>query len=397
MIRTIEETDHGVLLYPPKEHPYYRLVWHTPDGQRKTTTAGRDRDQAWAKAWVIDAELAKSTADPFDRDISQFAEAWLEAMAKHWGPLHTQKNRQMAEGYIIPQLGTAPAWTLTREQVKQCAEGPASAGTRKHLRSALGSMLTWGFSEDWTSQPREHFFPRQPRTHQSGKGRQHGENHQFISPRMRPSPAACKALAEALHAQQMPTSEGPGNPELAEELWLMAATAASCGLRQGEQWASLVGDLDFASGQWHIERQVIRPKGGPMLTLPKWGRIRDTIIPELTIWGEPLRDRLAAHVDGRQPDELLFPALRGGYFHPSNFARDHLNAARAVAAPIWQRDWTWHSLRHAFCTDLLQRGARDTDVALVAGHRNSATTRNMYVGATAGTTGRLNDLMAAAR
>jgi integrase len=81
--------------------------------------------------------------------------------------------------------------------------------------------------------------------------------------------------------------------------------------------------------------------------------------------------------------------------HPSNMSRSWLKAARAAAAPAWSPNWSWHGLRHAFCTDLLVKGAQDTDVALAAGHRDSGVTRAMYVGATAGTSGRLNALLSA--
>ena len=60
----------------------------------------------------------------------------------------------------------------------------------------------------------------------------------------------------------------------------------------------------------------------------------------------------------------------------------------------WQAGWTWHSLRHWFCTALLASGALDTDVALCAGHRDSTTTRAMYVDPTRGATQRLNAILA---
>jgi integrase len=47
--------------------------------------------------------------------------------------------------------------------------------------------------------------------------------------------------------------------------------------------------------------------------------------------------------------------------------------------------WTWHSLRHVFCTTALFTWKIDaTDVSRMAGHANYRTTLDMYVGATAG-------------
>ncbi len=47
--------------------------------------------------------------------------------------------------------------------------------------------------------------------------------------------------------------------------------------------------------------------------------------------------------------------------------------------------WTWHSLRHVFCTTALFTWKLDaTDVSCMAGHANVRTTLLMYVGTTAG-------------
>jgi integrase len=47
--------------------------------------------------------------------------------------------------------------------------------------------------------------------------------------------------------------------------------------------------------------------------------------------------------------------------------------------------WTWHSLRHVFCTTALFTWKLDpTDVSRMAGHANYRITLDMYVGATAG-------------
>jgi integrase len=47
--------------------------------------------------------------------------------------------------------------------------------------------------------------------------------------------------------------------------------------------------------------------------------------------------------------------------------------------------WTWHSLRHVFCTTaLFTRKLDPTDVSRMAGHANYRITLDMYVGTTAG-------------
>ena len=47
--------------------------------------------------------------------------------------------------------------------------------------------------------------------------------------------------------------------------------------------------------------------------------------------------------------------------------------------------WTWHSLRHVFCTTALSGWHLEpADVSCMAGHANIRVTLDMYVGATAG-------------
>ena len=88
------------------------------------------------------------------------------------------------------------------------------------------------------------------------------------------------------------------------------------------------------------------------------------------------------------PLGLIFPSPKGKYWRSSNFSRNVLK--RAYLAVGW-RDadgngiWTWHSLRHVFCTTALFTWKLDaTDVSRMAGHANYRTTLDMYVGSTAG-------------
>ena len=129
---------------------------------------------------------------------------------------------------------------------------------------------------------------------------------------------------------------------------------------------------------------------------PKNRKFRRTIYPRRTPGGYPLAERLAARIEearaeqeaGSNPLGLIFPSPRGGYWRSSNFNRRILQPAYLQAG--W-RDaagngtWTWHSLRHVFCTTALFTWKLDpTDVSRMAGHANYRITLDMYVGATAG-------------
>jgi integrase len=145
-----------------------------------------------------------------------------------------------------------------------------------------------------------------------------------------------------------------------------------------------------------VDRKVVEVAGHLFLEAPKNRKHRKTIYPRRTPAGYPLAEQLAARIeearaeqeDGTNPLGLVFPSPKGKYWRSSNFSRNVLK--RAYVAVGW-RDadgngaWTWHSLRHVFCTTALFTWKLDpTDVSRMAGHANYRITLDMYVGTTAG-------------
>jgi integrase len=145
-----------------------------------------------------------------------------------------------------------------------------------------------------------------------------------------------------------------------------------------------------------VDRKVVEVGGRLYVEAPKNRKLRPTIFPRRTPAGYPLADRLADRVRaaraeqeaGTNPLGLVFPSPAGRYLRSSNFSRRVLQ--RAYLAAGWRDSsgegrWTWHSLRHVFCTTALFTWKLDpTDVSRMAGHANYRTTLDMYVGATAG-------------
>ena len=144
-----------------------------------------------------------------------------------------------------------------------------------------------------------------------------------------------------------------------------------------------------------MDRKVVEVGGRLYVEAPKNRKFRRTIYPRRTPGGYPLAERLTARIEearaeqeaGSNPLGLVFPSPRGGYWRSSNFNRRVLQPAYLEAG--W-RDadgngtWTWHSLRHVFCTTALFTWKLEpTDVSRMAGHANYRITLDMYVGATA--------------
>jgi integrase len=146
-----------------------------------------------------------------------------------------------------------------------------------------------------------------------------------------------------------------------------------------------------------VDRKVIEIGGHLYCEPPKGRKQRRTIYPRQTPAGYPLAEKVAARLQhaaaeqdaGANPLGLVFPSPRGRHWRSSNFARRVL--APAYLAARW-RDaggngaWTWHSLRHVFCTTALFTWHIDpADVSRLAGHASIRITLDMYIGTTAGT------------
>ena len=156
---------------------------------------------------------------------------------------------------------------------------------------------------------------------------------------------------------------------------LVANAAAYSGLRWGELAALTIPQIDSAARAISVDRKIVEVAGQLYLEAPKNRKRRRTIYPRRTPAGYPLADRLASRIEearaeqeaGANPLGLIFPSIKGRYWRSSNFNRRVL--APAYRAVGW-RDaggngaWTWHSLRHVFCTTALFTWKLDpTDVS----------------------------------
>jgi integrase len=211
-----------------------------------------------------------------------------------------------------------------------------------------------------------------------------GESALFVDPAEIPAPADVAKLGQALAV-------------LRDLYELMASFAAYTRLRWGELAALTIGQIDQATRVVTVDRKVIEVAGKLHIEAPKGRKRRRTIYPRRTPEGYPLADMVTARIEqahaeqeaGTNPLGLVFASPKGKHWRSSNFARRVLGPAYLAAG--W-RDaagngtWTWHSLRHVFCTTALFTWKMDAaDVSRLAGHANIRITLDMYVGTTAGT------------
>ncbi len=153
--------------------------------------------------------------------------------------------------------------------------------------------------------------------------------------------------------------------------WLATAIqlSAQAGLRMGEVLALLVGDIDFDQENLLVRRalsggEVLTPKSGDQRVVP--------LTPGLSAY-------LHTQVDGQAHDARVVLDESGN----TPRRQEVLRTFKRLLRKLGLKERSFHSLRHAFLSKLVRRGASVEAVRMLAGH-SSLTVTERYVHATAG-------------
>jgi integrase len=145
-------------------------------------------------------------------------------------------------------------------------------------------------------------------------------------------------------------------------------TLAFTGLRWGELAGLRVRDLDVARGRLSVSRSV-GERGGVVTVGPtKTGHAREVGVPP------SLLTELAALAEGRDPDEPLLPAARGGTRRHSRFYKRW----RVAVESLGLGDLRPHDLRHTAASLAIQSGADVKVVQRMLGHASATMTLDLY-------------------
>ena len=379
----------GVTVYPPVGlgEPW-RAVF--TEGGRRRFVQGASEARLAVKLERVRQRLA-ADAPGLERPGAELIAFYLSPerrpAGQGWSRRHADTPRRLCERFVAPVIAAVACQDLRAGHMQQVVNAAPTAGEGDRLRRCVSALVAAGISGGYLTSARLKEVHWQPlgRPVPAAPVAVAGEAAQYVDPAEIPAAADVARLAGALAAGRR-----GGLDELA------AYTAAYSGLRQGELFALTAGQVNPGGRVIDVDRKVIEV-GGQLFTEPPKGRKRRrTVYPARTPQGYPLAERLAARVRavradmaaGADPLGLVFPAPRGGHWRSSNFDRRVL--APAYLAAGW-RDadgngrWTWHSLRHVFCTTALFAWGLDAaDASRMAGHSNVRITLDMYVGATAG-------------
>src|SRR5580658_84862 len=153
--------------------------------------------------------------------------------------------------------------------------------------------------------------------------------------------------------------------------WLRVAIAVSVygGLRMGEVRALEVRDVDFKRGHILVRHvlsadEILPPKSGHERVVP--------LAPDLRV---VLEDAVRL----KMPHLRLVMNERG----ETPTCQRVLGRFKRLERQLGVREWSFHSLRHYFCSTLIRRGASVEAVRLLAGHSKLDVTQRYVRGATA--------------
>jgi integrase len=387
------ELDYGITVYPAREEKgRWRAVWHE-DGKRQQCEAGTEQKLA-AKLEKVTERLEADAPNmklPGAALIAHYLDPDRLPVDERWSRKHADTQRRLCERFAVPVIAEVTCQDIKTDHTQKIVNAAPTPGEGNRTRRMISALVSAGLESGYLANPRlakvhwqagDRELPAQQVTVA-------GESALWVDPAEIPSASDVSGLGRALAAGRR------GN--LYE---LMACTAAYSGLRWGELAALTIVQVSHAARVITVDRKVVEVGGRLYVEAPKNRKFRRTIYPRRTPGGYPLAERLTARIEearaeyeaGSNPLGLIFPSRRGGYWRSSNYNRRILQPAYLKAG--W-RDadgngaWTWHSLRHVFCTTALFTWKLEaTDVSRMAGHANYRITLDMYVGATAGVLGR---------
>ena len=306
---------------------------------------------------------------------------------ERWSRKHAHTQQRLCERFAAPVIGTVTCQDINAEHMQKIVNAAPAPGEGERVRGMISARVSAGMDGGYLAKTRlaKVHWQAGDRPLPAPRVTVAGESVLWVDPAEIPADSDIARLGRALAAGRH-----------GERDELMADTAAYSGLRWGELAALAIPQVDTAARVITVDRKVVEIAGHLYAEAPKNRKLRRTIYPHSTPGGHSLAERLSARIEqaraeqaaGINPLGLIFPSPMGKYWRSSNFQRNVLQ--RAYLAAGWRDNngnglWTWHSLRHVFCTTALFTWKLDaTDVSRMAGHSNYRITLDMYIGTTTG-------------
>ena len=327
----------------------------------QTFRGGKREAQRRLAAMVLDAE--RGGVGHTGASVGELLEEWFAHAAPSFSPKNVVETRGVLDRNLLPFLGAVPlaklgAADLDRFYRRLSERGgrsgrPLSPATIRRTHGVLHRALNQGVRWGWVARnPASSASP--PRVPAPD-----------IQP---PSPAQLAALFAAA---------GETDPDLADFILLAAATGA----RRSELVALRWCDVDLDAGRLTISRGVVAGPDGLVVKDTKTHAARRVsldggCVAALLAHQERAAERATTCGADLSPDAYLFSADVAGRtpWYPDSASRAFARLCRRSGISGVRL----HDLRHYVATRLLSAGVDVRTVAGRLGHRNAATTLNVY-------------------
>lgn len=319
--------------------------WYTryrdPAGRQRTKTFDRKIDAERYLTTVESSKLTGSYIDPAAGrlTVGEWAWRWLDGQT-HLKPTTRERYAGILRAHIEPQWGSIRLADVSHSAVQawisELAHQRAPATTRK-VHRVLALVLAAAVKDD----------------------------------RLVRNPAAGISLPRVNAKERMYLSHEEVH-ELAEACGpyrLVVLFLAYTGVRFGEMAALRVRRLDLLRRRAQIAESVTLVRGVQTWGTPKGHERREVPIPRFLV------DELAAHVAGRDTDDLVFQGVKGGALRAQVFQRAVLTE---TASALGLGGLHPHALRHTAASLAIASGANIKVVQRMLGHKSATMTLDLY-------------------
>ncbi|MDQ0854841.1 integrase [Arthrobacter sp. V4I6] len=320
----------------------WRAVWTEGGDERKKSFDVKDTAKAHL-AWVEHNQrsgtyVSQDRGRVFVRDL---LEEWVDALA-HLKPSTLAATKSDVRATIRPYWGDRILADIRRADVQAWVSGMGKAArTVDTIYGRFRSFLNWCVEEG-----------RITATPAKGVNLPQGVKREHIYLTI----AEVERLAGAIA------------PHYQDLVWFLATT----GLRFGEAAELRTKDIHLRRQRLRVARSITDVGGRMLIGPPKGGKERDVPITAF------IAERLAARLQGKGRDDLIFPTLRGKAMRSNNFKRrdyDPAVTAAGLPAELWV-----HDLRHTAASLAIHSGASVKSVQRMLGHASAKITLDVYAG-----------------
>lgn len=322
----------------------WRVQYRDPAGKNKTKQGFRTKNEA--QAWADKNATTIRTGDWIDPNagkvtIGEVAVPW-EANLTHLKPKTRHDMLAVWRNHVEPKWGTRKAFSIKPSEVQAWVSSlDRSASLVRQAHAVLAQILDLAVMDKAVREnaARGVKLPRKD--------------------------AARKVYLTAKQLGQL-VDECTRYKEL---VWLLGTV----GLRWGEAAALRVRDVNVLRNRINIERNAVTVGSEVIIGTPKTHEVREVSVPVSVM------RMLVPVMDGKGPDELLWPRRDGTPMKPPTHGKWYYNALDRCMEkyPDFPRV-TPHGLRHVAAGLMISAGANVLAVRNQLGHSSAAITLDVY-------------------